>query len=83
MNNINRLISEYKQAKKAVEDEILRQWPKGSEIEFKIARNQKNFSTGTVYDADLHAGYLRVKHHQAKPNSRFLYRDVHYLQIKS
>jgi hypothetical protein len=83
MNNIDHLISEYKQAKKAVEDELLRQWPKGSEIEFKFARNQTKFSTGTVYDVDSQTGYLRVKHHQAKPNSRFSYRDVHYLQVKS
>jgi hypothetical protein len=82
MNNIEKLISDYKLVKVAIDNELLRIWPIGSEVEFKICSKQVAFSTGTVYGADLNAGYLRIKHHQAKQGSRFSYRDVHYLNIK-
>jgi hypothetical protein len=82
MNKIEKLISDYNAAKAEIDNKLLQIWPVGSEVEFKINCKQVVFSTGTVYCAVSNAGYLRIKHHQAKPNSRFLYRDVHCSQIR-
>jgi hypothetical protein len=81
-NKLEELTFNHKQAKIALDNELLRIWPKDSEVEFKIYRKQVNFSTGTVCGSSWDAGCLQVKHHQAKPNSRHSYRDVHYTKIK-
>jgi hypothetical protein len=81
MKSIEKLVSDHKATRLALDNELLRNWPKGSEVRFKIRDGQKTFSTGTIYGLTRNSGYMQIKHHQAKPNSRFSYRDVHYTQI--
>jgi hypothetical protein len=78
MSRIEALLNEFKLAKSALAGELLRLWPAGTEVRFTIMHGQRNASTGTVCSAGWHEGYLRVKHHEAKPNSRYAYREVHY-----
>lgn len=72
-------------AKSAAEAELLRMYPVGSEIEFTIMPGQVRASSGTVvglgYSSCYSTGYLRVKHHEAKPRSRYACRDVHHTKI--
>ena len=52
-------------------------WPLKCKIEFHIQQGQKNASTGSVVGYDPR-GYVRVEHDQAKGNSRYRYRSVHF-----
>lgn len=75
------LLAKVEQARKAAQSELLRLYPAGSHIKFKIMHGQKNASTGTVEGISWRDGYLRVKHHEAKEQSRYTYRQVHYSEI--
>lgn len=81
MSRLEALLNEFKLAKGAVDGEILRLWPVGTEIHFVLMHGQRNPSTGTVHGPGWREGYVRVQHHQAKPNSRYAYRDVHYSDV--
>lgn len=81
MSRIEALLNEFKLAKSAVDGEMLRLWPVGTEIQFTIMHGQRNPSSGTVLSAGWREGYLRVEHHEAKPNSRYAYREVHYSDV--
>lgn len=56
-------------------------YPEGSDIEFFIMHGQVNPSTGTVIAHDPRRRTIRVRHHQAKPRSRYGVRDVHYKDV--
>jgi hypothetical protein len=81
MSRLEALLNEAALAKSAAEAELLRMHPPGSEVRFTIMHGQRNASTGTVWSAGWRVGYLRVKHHEAKENSRYAYRDVHHSQV--
>lgn len=81
MNRLEELLAAAEAAKKAAASELLRLYPTGSEVRFFIMHGQRNASTGTVYGVGHDAGYLRVKHHEAKPRSRYAVREVHHTQV--
>lgn len=81
MSKLDSLLFALEQAKKAAEVELLRMYPIGQEVRFTIQPGQKNASTGTVLRACWRDGYLRVRHHEAKPFSRYSARSVHHSQI--
>ena len=65
-------------AEEAQEAWLRGRYPKGVRVEFFIMSGQKTASTGTVvgHAASRYGGSVRVMHDQAKPHSRYLYRDV-------
>lgn len=82
MSKLQLLLAKAQLANEQAGAELLRMYPKGSEISFTITSGQRNASTGTVIGLGWgQPGYVRVEHHQAKPNSRYAYRDVHYSMI--
>lgn len=81
MKKLERLLTKAKQAQEAAKAELMRMHPPGSEVRFMIMHGQRNASTGTVWSAGWRDGYVRVKHHEAKPNSRYAFRDVHYSDV--
>jgi len=81
MAKIEALLNKASAAKKAVETELLRMYPAKSGVRFFISSAQRNESTGTVLCPGYQVGYLRVQHHQAKANSRYAYRDIHYTHL--
>jgi hypothetical protein len=78
---IQRLMDKVAEAHCAVNAELLRLYPKDSCVRFLCKHGQRIASTGRVHSIGCRPGYLRVEHHQAKPYSRYAYRDVHYTQI--
>ena len=81
MSKLLRLLDGANAAKMAVEAELLRLHPVGSEMRFKILSGQRHPSTGTVLCPGYEVGYLRVRHHESKPGGRYQVREVHHTQI--
>jgi len=81
MKTLSTLIAKANQARKDVDTKLLAEWPPGTEVQFKIMSGQKNLSSGTVVGAGYDMGYLRVRHNQAKPYSRYWHRNIHYSSI--
>jgi hypothetical protein len=79
--SIGTLMRDLEAAKSAVAKELMRLYPPGSEVQFHIMSGQKNASTGKVMSLGYRSGYVRVKHNEAKPGSRYAYRDVHYVDL--
>lgn len=78
---LERLLATVQTATEAVKNELLRLHPIGSEVRFTITHGQRNASTGTVIGIGWRPDYLRVRHHEAKPRSRYAYREVHWQQV--
>lgn len=70
-------------AQQAQVKELQRLYPSGTVIAFKILRNQKTPSVGTVifHQASMYGGKLRVNHLKVEPGSRGKYRDVRAVDI--
>lgn len=81
VSHMQALLDDLGAIKRAVEEELLRLYPVGTEIRFTISHGQRNASTGTVVGVGWAPGALRVQHHEAKPHGRYRYRDVHYTHV--
>lgn len=78
---IEHLLLQVKEAQKKAESELLRLYPAGKDVHFTIMSGQRNPSTGRVLGPGWRDGYLRVLHHEAKENSRYQVRSVHYTDV--
>ena len=83
MSQLQNLIQALDDAEAEVRAEMLRLYPKGSRVAFKIMHGQVNDSTGVVCGTDVDPRYLRVEHDQAKQRSRYKYRSVFHKQLTS
>jgi hypothetical protein len=81
MNALQRDVSDAYTACRKAKASLLRRFPVGSFVRFRIMHSQKNLSTGTVEGVDSAIGTLKILHHQAKEGSRYKYRSVYYTAI--
>ena len=82
-NKIAKIVKDINFQMREAEGEMSKLYPEGSHVCFKISSKQVTPSTGTVLGQTWQnrSLYLRVKHHQAKPGSRYSVRYVHYSDI--
>jgi hypothetical protein len=80
MTEIHMVHLELKKAQDKMVNILRKYYPTGSSVEFHIMDNQINPSTGQVIGHDPD-GHIRVRHDQAKKNSRYSIRHVHYENI--
>jgi hypothetical protein len=81
MKKLETLLTKAKEADASVNTELMRLFPVGSQLCFTIKHGQRTPSTGRVHGLGGMRGYLRVQHYEAKPNSRYAYRNVHYSDV--
>ncbi len=78
---LEHLLAQAKLAQQKAEAQLLRMYPPGKDVQFTIMHGQRNASTGRVLGPGWQDGYLRVWHHEAKENSRYQVRSVHYSDV--
>lgn len=78
---LHQLINEHMDARAALDAKLLQMFPAGSTVGFTISCMQVNPSTGVVLGVDCNAGFMRVRHNEAKPRSRYGVRPVHHSRI--
>jgi hypothetical protein len=80
-NVLDVLMEKLEDARKNVDLELLRIYPKGHSVLFYLQDGQFIPSRGIVHDLDVFPGRLRVLLSNAKPGSRRAVRSVHYKSI--
>lgn len=78
---LERLLAQAKLAREKAEAQLLRMYPVGTELQFALMHGQRRPSTGRVLGLGWRDGELRVWHHEAKRNSRYQVRSVHYTNV--
>lgn len=78
--NIYTAYEQMKSSKEILIEAMKAEFPIGCNVNFHIMHGQKKPSTGIV-SAHGGEGYLRIKHDQAKPNSRYSYRTVRFDKV--
>lgn len=78
---IGQLIADHAGTRAALDAKLLQMFPPGSTVGFTITSTQANPSTGVVLSVALDAGYMRVRHNEAKPRGRYEVRTVHHSRI--
>lgn len=81
MKDLDVLLSAVQIATQEFNNELLKQFPKGTRVLFTIMHNQRHLTLGEVVSEHSDVGFLHIKHLDAKHGSRYSHRRVHYSNL--